>query len=109
MKIVWTEQAYDCLKEIYRYLSQNGSSLQGERFIEKIIEKGESLLEFHHRGRIVPELGMSDIRELLEGNYRIIYRITEKEIQIVSVFEGHQLLKEDFIPPENPSPKKDEY
>ena len=97
MKVIWTEQAYECLKEIYNYISKSGNSLSATRLIESLIEKGDSLLEFHNRGRIVPELGLEDIRELIEGNYRIVYRVRINEIQILSVFEAHQLLKESRL------------
>jgi plasmid stabilization system protein ParE len=45
-------------------------------------------------GRVVPEFSVEDIRELLEGNYRIIYRIeTDDKIGIVRVHHSARLLK----------------
>ena len=48
-------------------------------------------------GRIVPEIGSFNIRELIEGNYRIVYRYSREKIEILTVFEGHKLLKEEDI------------
>ncbi len=44
-------------------------------------------------GRIVPELGREDIREVLEGTYRIVYQIKGSTIDVLVVFEGHRLLR----------------
>ena len=97
MNVFWTEQSYERLKEIQDYISDKDSSLKANRLIEKLIERGNSLSKFHNRGRIVPELGLEDLRELLEQNYRIVYRVKENKIQILSVFEAHRLLQEQDV------------
>ena len=45
-------------------------------------------------GRMLPELGHSDYREVLVRSYRIVYRIERdgKAILVLMVFEGHKLL-----------------
>lgn len=43
-------------------------------------------------GRIVPEVGREELREVLLGSYRIIYRIATDGIIVLMVFEGHRLL-----------------
>lgn len=43
-------------------------------------------------GRIVPELDEPNIRELILRNYRIIYRILEKEVQIIRLFHGSRII-----------------
>ncbi len=85
------------MKEIQEYISDKDSCLKANQLIEKLIEKGNSLSEFHNRGRIVPELGLEYIRELVEKNYRIVYRVKPNKIQILSVFEAHRLLQEDDV------------
>jgi toxin ParE1/3/4 len=42
-------------------------------------------------GRLAPELDEPKIRELILRNYRIIYRISEKKIQIVRLFHGSRI------------------
>jgi plasmid stabilization system protein ParE len=46
-------------------------------------------------GRVVPELANPDIRELLFKKYRIVYRLKANCIEILTVFEGHRLLRVD--------------
>jgi hypothetical protein len=41
-------------------------------------------------GRTVPELPGIDLREIIEGRYRIVYRVQGKRVEIVTVFEGHR-------------------
>jgi toxin ParE1/3/4 len=43
-------------------------------------------------GRKVPEYDRDDIREVLVGSYRIVYRVTPGEVVILIVTEGHRLL-----------------
>jgi hypothetical protein len=42
----------------------------------------------------VPEYDLEDYRELIEGNYRMIYRIKADVVEIETVFESHRLLPE---------------
>lgn len=46
----------------------------------------------------MPEKGRSDIRELLQPTYRIVYRVREEQIDVLTIFEGHRLLPGDAIP-----------
>ena len=46
-------------------------------------------------GRRVPELGRDDVREVLLHGYRVVYRVTPKKLQVLTVFEGHRLLPRD--------------
>jgi len=52
-------------------------------------------------GRVVPELARDDVREVIVGNYRIVYRIEAEAIVILTVFEGHKLLKPSGQPGSN--------
>ena len=48
-------------------------------------------------GRVVPEIGNPDIRELIFKKYRIVYRLNANCIEILTVFEGHRLLRIDEV------------
>ena len=60
--------------------------------IERIFKKVESLSKFPERGRIVPEANREEIREVFESEYRIIYRIEQKRVFILSIRNFKQLL-----------------
>ncbi len=90
-KVVWTVEAIERLKEIDAYIAES-SPVEAERFIDLLLERGDSLAEFPESGRKVPEYDLEDFRELIEGNYRIIYRVRDDVVEIETVFESHRLL-----------------
>jgi toxin ParE1/3/4 len=96
MKIIWSPQAEARLQEIDDFISQD-SPENATRFIAKLIKRVQSLSQFPDSGRIVPEKESGEFRELIEGNYRIVYRIKNKNIEIITVFEGHQLLPDEDL------------
>jgi addiction module RelE/StbE family toxin len=84
-KIVWTEQSVFDLKDIFDYISKD-SKRYAENQVRRIKEKTFILKTLPKSGRTVPELGINQIRELIEWNYRIVYRLVNNEyIEILTV------------------------
>jgi addiction module RelE/StbE family toxin len=92
VKIVWTQLAIDDLKSIHDYISKE-SRVYANRMIENLIARVQQLEYFPVSGRIVPEFRQRSIRELIEGNYRIVYKIHSEYIGIVRVHHASRLLK----------------
>ncbi|WP_225073953.1 type II toxin-antitoxin system RelE/ParE family toxin [Desulfuromonas sp. CSMB_57] len=90
MKVVWTEHALVCLTEIEDFIAQD-DPIVAVQLIEKLIARTDMLQEHPHAGRRVPEVPKSGFRELVEANYRIVYRIHEGTIEVLTVFEAHRL------------------
>ncbi|MBK8807444.1 MAG: type II toxin-antitoxin system RelE/ParE family toxin [Bacteroidales bacterium] len=86
VKIVWTDLSVFELKEIYDYISYD-SKRYAKNQVERIKQKTLILKNMPEIGRIVPELDNVEIRELIEGNYRIIYRI--KTTDLVEILTVH--------------------
>lgn len=57
-------------------------------FVERIILAAEQLLDYPKVGRVVPETNDENVRELLYQKYRIIYRIKEDTIEMLSMIHG---------------------
>ena len=57
----------------------------------------ERLKKFPQSGRVVLEINRKDIQEIILGNYRIIYRIENELIFILTVRHGKQLLSEEEL------------
>ena len=87
MKIVWTEPAVEDLRELYAYIARDSEMYAGG-FVERIILAVELLLEHPKVGRVVPESNDENIRELLFQRYRIIYRLHNDNIELLSVIHG---------------------
>ena len=85
------KQAIQRLFETEDYIAQG--SLDGAiHFVDKLILRSEELARYSQLGRVVPELGDKNIREIIEGSYRLVYRIS-KNIEVLTVFEGHRLFQ----------------
>jgi len=85
VKIVWTDLSVLELKDVYDYISID-SKRYAKNQVERIKSKTLILKTMPEIGRIVPELESSEIRELIEGNYRIVYRIKTRDyIEIITV------------------------
>ena len=91
MKIIWSPLAIDRASEIADYISQDKPSA-AEKWVNTVFLKVEKLKFSPEIGRIVPEIGNSQFRELIYGNYRIIYRIEKKQISILTIRHGKQIL-----------------
>ena len=94
MKIKWTHEALERLFEIEDFISQDSPERAG-KFVDQIVEHAETLSDKPLRGRTVPEISNPDIRELIFKKYRIVYRIRGNNLDILTVFEGHRLLRWD--------------
>jgi addiction module RelE/StbE family toxin len=94
MKIFWTKEALLRLQEIEEYISRDNPAIAIE-FVDKLIEIAETIIDNPKKGRIVPELSIENIRELLFKNYRIVYLVKKSIIDILTIFEGHRSLKRE--------------
>ena len=92
VKVIWTEFALEDLKAIHEYISQD-SKAYADKFIEKLINRVDQLENFAKSGRSVPEFNSETIRELVEGNYRIVYKINPDHIGVVRIHHSARQLK----------------
>jgi toxin ParE1/3/4 len=96
MKIVWSPLAIDRASEIAGYIIQDNPDA-AKNWINTVFEKVEHLKKFPETGRVVPETDNTTIRELIYGNYHIIYRVEEKRLSVLTVRHGKQVLPVDEI------------
>ncbi|MCX5883887.1 MAG: type II toxin-antitoxin system RelE/ParE family toxin, partial [Deltaproteobacteria bacterium] len=87
MNIVWSPLAVDRASEIAGYIAQDKPSA-AEKWIKTIFSKVEQLKSDPEIGRIVPEIRNNQFRELIYGNYRVIYRIEAEQISILTIRHG---------------------
>jgi len=89
-RITWTDQALDDLDSICEFIARDAPRYS-QVFAEKVFEVIERLEYFPLSGRMVPELKRDDVREIILGNYRIIYRMVDKEVEILTIYHSAQL------------------
>ncbi len=96
MKIIWSPLAIDRVSEIAEYIALDKPSA-AEKWINTVFSKVQQLESSPEIGRIVPEIGNDQFRELIYGNYRIIYRVEKKQASILTIRHGKQILPIDEI------------
>ncbi len=96
MKISWSHLAVERLEDIYEYIAKDNNSA-AQKIVNSIFKKVEALAENPKRGRKVPEANREEIREVFEGEYRIIYRVESKKVFILTIRNFKQLLPEKDI------------
>ena len=93
VNVIWTQFAIEDLRLIHEYIS-NDSVFYADRFVDKKIARINQLENFPKSGRIVSEFNSPTVRELIEGNYRIIYKISKNNsIGIVRIHHAARQLK----------------
>lgn len=86
-RLKWVARAADDLESIAEYISED-SPEAARRVARKLVQAALSLSSLPNRGRTVPELRHLDVREILVGSYRLIYRIEPEAVAIVAVIHG---------------------
>jgi toxin ParE1/3/4 len=93
VKLIWTDQAINDLGDIGDYIAEN-SEKYAKLTVNKLFERTDILKNFPQAGRVVPEKNEENVRELIEGNYRIIYEIVSADqINILTVYHSARDLK----------------
>jgi len=93
MSVTWSQEAGENLVDIEEFIARD-SVERAVRFVDALIDHTEAILADNPRsGRTVPEIGNPDIRELIYRGHRIVYRLNGDRIEILTVFEGHRLLR----------------
>jgi len=93
MIVTWSQEAGENLLDIEDFIARD-SLERAIRFVDALIDHVEAILTDNPRsGRAVPEIGNPYIRELIYRGYRIVYRLNGDRIEILTVFEGHRLLR----------------
>ena len=91
MKVRWTRTAIEHLASIYECIGRD-SARYARRMVDRITSRSRQIGQFPRSGQMVPEYQDPDIREVLEGQFRVIYEVTVREIHVLAVIHGAQLL-----------------
>jgi toxin ParE1/3/4 len=93
MKLRWTPHSRADLQAIQAYIARD-SPANARRILERLIRRAEQVTSFPFSGRAVPEFDRTDIREVVEPPYRIIYRVLPDRIDVLTVMHGAQILRQ---------------
>ena len=86
-KIVWTENAWIDLETVADFIARD-SPYYAASFVREIRNRARSLSRMSSRGRVVPEIGDRQIRELFVQSYRLIYKVERSRVAILALVHG---------------------
>lgn len=95
-KVVWTDSAIQDLSDIGEYIAKD-SERYAQITVNRLFNSTDILEKHPLAGKVVPEFENESIRELVRGNYRIVYQIINKErIDILTVHNSARLLESSY-------------
>ena len=93
VKIKWNEEALADMDEIAAFIAADSVTYALIQ-TEKIFDRAEILIRNPRAGKVVPELNDKNVRQLVEGNYRIIYEIKSPgSVEVLCIIHGMRLLE----------------
>lgn len=98
-QVLWSNVAENDLKSIIEYIADDNPS-NAIKILKKIKKKAASLYNLPERGRIVPELrdqGILLYRELVIPPWRILYRVSENNVYVLSVFDSRRNIEDILL------------
>ncbi len=90
--VIWANVAEKDLINIIEYIAEE-SPQNAIKILAKIRKQASDLYTMPERGRIVPELydqGILSYQELIIEPWRLIYRMSEQEIYVLSVIDSRR-------------------
>jgi toxin ParE1/3/4 len=92
IKVYWSHEARKTHRRIREYIALDNPQA-ARKWAFQTREAVKKLAELPRIGRVVPEFGQEDLRELIHGrHYRIVYRLLPDEVEIVTFAHTAQLL-----------------
>ncbi len=89
MRVHWTDAAIEHLEAIHAYIAKTSPDY-ALRVVDRLSRRSQQIAEFPQSGRPVPEFELGQIREVLEGPYRIIYYIKPDQIDVLAIVHAAQ-------------------
>lgn len=96
-QVRWTPQASDDLDAVVEFIAADSPHFAA-LFVMDVFGSVERLVDFPKLGRVVPEMGDPVVREIILGNYRLIYRLRSDVAEVLTVYQGARLLDPKSLP-----------
>ena len=89
IELIWSPRAIADLEEIRAYIAAD-SLAWADLTVRRLVASVERLREYPDSGRMVPERQSPELREVVSGKFRIVYRRKPDLVEIAAVFRGSQ-------------------
>ncbi len=92
-QISFAASAVDDLEGIRAWYVEHEVPEVGERLLREVVAAVERLAVFPESGRVVPEFGIAQLREVIHPPFRIVYRVDKDRVRIVRVWRSERLMQ----------------
>ncbi|MBI1375021.1 MAG: type II toxin-antitoxin system RelE/ParE family toxin [Phycisphaera sp.] len=89
--VIWMPGALNDLESIADYIARDSMSYACVT-VQRLFDAAQRLAEFPNVGRVVPEYSDERLREIIVGNYRVIYEVFDEHVEVLAVHHGARLL-----------------
>jgi toxin ParE1/3/4 len=86
-RVIWSAAALAALEEVLEYIAKESPSA-ARHVATQALAAADSLMTLSERGRVVPEVGDSAVREIFVFRYRLMYEVTPTEVRILAFVHG---------------------
>ena len=94
MRVRWSERAYEQVVEIFEYVARDRPKA-AESVLLSFLERVELLVDLPEQGQLWGDGSRRDLREIIHESHRIVYRVGEDEISVLSVRHTRMKVIED--------------
>lgn len=91
MKLRWSQRALGDLRQIFAYIARD-NPVAARNHLAKLRKRARSAAVAPYTEQMVAELANPELREVIYGNYRLVYLVQSSAIVMQTVFEAHRLL-----------------
>jgi toxin ParE1/3/4 len=92
-RISFAAAAVDDLEALRTWYAEQDVTEVGERMLREVVSQVERLADYPESGRVTPEFGLAQLREVIHPPFRIVYRLDDDRVRVVRVRRSERLLK----------------
>jgi len=89
MRVIWAPRALERVVEIGQHIAADRPDA-ARKWAQALFDRASALRQYPTRGRRVPEIGRDEVREIIHGAYRVIYRLDPTQIMVLTVRHGRR-------------------
>jgi toxin ParE1/3/4 len=94
MKVVWSDDAALALVALETRLARRYTAEKAAHIVDELVRRVDRLQDHPQLGRVVPEYGQWQLRELVDNWNRILYRLRPDAIEVVTIVPARMPLNE---------------
>lgn len=94
MEVIFTDRFLERIEECTDYIALDHIPT-AVKWARGVFDHCRKLSEHPESGRIVPEFKRTEIRELIHGDYRLVYELKTNQIDMLTIWHTRQMLPDD--------------